>query len=99
MRTIKPQNVMYQSTQTQGCNHNQYKTIQWHDCWCPHASQWPKPAYHHWGARSPTPKLGGGGLRGGWIPPHLRGSGGDAQPPRGSRYAIKGISIGIANTK
>ena len=41
MRTIKPQNVMYQSTNPEH-NHTQYKTMQWHDHRCPHASQWPK---------------------------------------------------------
>ena len=37
MRTIKPQNVMYQSTNL-GHNHTQYKTMQWYDRWRPHAS-------------------------------------------------------------
>ena len=45
VRTIKPQNVMYQSTDP-GHNHTQYKTMPWHDCRRPHASQWPNPAYH-----------------------------------------------------
>ena len=44
MCSIKPQNVMYQSTNP-GHSHTQYKTMQWHDRRCPHASQWPKPAY------------------------------------------------------
>ena len=49
MRTIKPQNVnvMYHRTKTQGHSHTKYKISQWHDRWRPHASQWPKPAYHH----------------------------------------------------
>ena len=46
MRAIKPQNVMHWSTNP-GHNHTQYKTMQWHDRRHPHASQWPKPAYHH----------------------------------------------------
>ena len=46
IRTIKPQNVKYRSTNP-GHNHIKYKLMQWHDRWCPHASQWPKPAYHH----------------------------------------------------
>ena len=32
---------------TQGHDHFQYEQCQWHDRWRPHASQWPKPAYHH----------------------------------------------------
>ena len=28
-----------------GNNHTQYKIMQWHDLWFPHASQWPKPVY------------------------------------------------------
>ena len=47
MHTIKPQNVMYRSTNP-GHNHIQYKIMQWHDRRCPHASQWPKPTYQHW---------------------------------------------------
>ena len=46
MRTMKPQNVMYRSTKP-GHNHIQYKIMQWHDRRRPHASQWPKPTYHH----------------------------------------------------
>ena len=46
MRTIKPQNVMHQSTNP-GHNQTQYKIIQWDDRRRPHTSQWPKPAYHH----------------------------------------------------
>ena len=46
MGAIKHQNVMYQNTNP-GHNHTQYKTMQWHDRRCPHASQLPKPAYHH----------------------------------------------------
>ena len=45
IRTIKPQNVKYRSTNP-GHNHIKYKIIQWHDRWRPHASQWPKPTYH-----------------------------------------------------
>ena len=44
MRTLKPQNVIYQSTNP-GHSHKKYKMIQWHDRRRPHASQWPKPAY------------------------------------------------------
>ena len=36
---------MYRSTNL-GHDHIQYKTMQWHDHRRPHASQWPKPAYH-----------------------------------------------------
>ena len=47
MRTIKPQynvNVTYKNPRTRPYK---IQTMQWHDRWRPHASQWPKPAYHH----------------------------------------------------
>ena len=45
MRTINLKcNVPEYKSRTQ---HTQYKIIQWHDCRRPHASQWPKPAYHY----------------------------------------------------
>ena len=47
MRTLKPQNVLYQSTNPGTRAILKYKIIQWHDRWRPHASQWPKPTYHH----------------------------------------------------
>ena len=36
---------MYRSTNP-GHSYTKYKIIQWHDRRRPHASQWPKPAYH-----------------------------------------------------
>ena len=47
MRTIKPHNCnvnvsTYKNPRTQPYS---IQTMQWHDRWRPHASQWPKPAY------------------------------------------------------